>query len=68
LFPQVFQAYLSSNNQTGLGYSEVQRILANQNVSISFEQLVRTVQELCDAGRLYTTIDDEHYCTTSDEF
>ncbi len=65
---QIFQAYLSSSNQMGLSYDEVQRILRSQNVNVSFDQLVKTVQELCDAGRLYTTIDDEHYCTTSDEY
>jgi hypothetical protein len=69
IFPrrQIFTAYLSCTTPIGYGFQEVLDVLKQGGVHITFDQLVRGVQELCDAGRLYTTTDEEHYLTTGSE-
>jgi hypothetical protein len=54
--------------QTGLHNQEVLQILKRQGHSITLDQLIRTVQQLCEDGRLYTTIDDEHYKPTQADY
>ncbi len=66
---QIFAAYQSGpRDGAGLKYDEVMNILKRKGVNINFDQLVRGVQQLCNDGRLYTTIDDEHFLPTSDEY
>lgn len=58
---QVYTAYLSGGSrQEGLHNSEVMRILRGNGVTISQEQMIRIADQLCDDGRLYTTVDEEH--------
>eukprot|EP01040_Poterioochromonas_malhamensis_P007584 gene7584-8187_t len=65
----IFAAYQSGpRDGAGLKYDEVMNILKRKGVNINFDQLVRGVQQLCNDGRLYTTIDDEHFLPTSDEY
>lgn len=56
------------SRQEGLKYDEVLRILKGQGLNLSYDQLVKTVDQLCNDGRLYTTIDEEHYRPTTDEW
>lgn len=66
----VFNAYLigSRGNQAGLSYHEALQALERQGLKIGRDQLVASVQQLCNEGRLYTTLDDEHYGPTVDDF
>jgi hypothetical protein len=56
------------HSQAGLSYHDALALLKQKNINISMDQLHRGVQQLCEDGRLYTTIDDEHYRPTSEEF
>jgi replication factor A2 len=66
----IFKAYLKGmNNQAGLSYQEALYHAHNLGANaLTMPQLIQGVQQLCEDGRLYTTIDDEHYRPTSDEF
>lgn len=65
----VYEAYLKgAHSQTGLSYHDALTVLRQKNININQDQLVRAVQSLCEDGRLYTTIDDEHYRPTSDDY
>lgn len=44
------------------------QVLKRKGVNINLDQLVKGVQQLCDDGRLYTTIDDMHLLPTADEY
>jgi hypothetical protein len=64
----VFKAYLTAiDRRDGLKFDEAMRILKSQGIMISMDQLVKAVDTLCNEGRLYTTIDDEHYKPTTEE-
>jgi hypothetical protein len=56
------------NTQAGLRFTDALALLKKKGVNITQDQLIRGVQHLCDEGRLYTTIDDEHYKPTTDDF
>ena len=58
----------SRGNQAGLSYHEALQALERQGLKIGRDQLVASVQQLCNEGRLYTTLDDEHYGPTVDDF
>jgi replication factor A2 len=65
----VFNAYRAgASRQEGLHYGEVQQVLRSNGINISQDQLVRVVVKLCNNGRLYTTIDEEHYRPTVEDF
>lgn len=65
----VFNAYRSGGSrQEGMHYGEVIQVLRSKGINISQDQLIRTVSQLCNDGRLYTTIDEEHYRPTIDEY
>ena len=42
--------------------------LRTQNVSLQPHELMSHVRQLCDDGRLYSTVDDEHHKPTSEDF
>lgn len=56
------------NNQTGLSFTEVLQILKSRGIVITKDQLVRVVSQLCEEGRLYTTIDEEYYRPTTEDY
>jgi replication factor A2 len=65
----IFNAYASNINQdTGIRLDEVLAILKSKGIIISFEQLTKGVEQLCNDGRLYTTIDEEHHRATGEEY
>jgi ribosomal protein L20 len=62
---QIFNAYLGgAKYQAGLSYDQVLSSLKQQGININLDQLCKGVAQLCEDGRLYTTIDDEHYKPT----
>lgn len=64
---QIYQAYLQGvNNLEGLSFERAFNVLQSMNVRITMDQLRRGAQQLCEDGRLYTTIDDEHYRPTAE--
>lgn len=69
LVDDIFRAYMTGiDNQTGLSFSEVLQILKNRGIMITKDQLVRVVSQLCEEGRLYTTIDEEYYRPTTEDY
>ncbi len=65
---QVYSAYLGLGSDSGgLHYNTVLDKLQRKGVSLTFEQLTRTVAQLCDDGRLYSTIDENHYRPTGED-
>ena len=64
----VYSEYLGLGSDSGgLPYDTVLHKLQRKNVNMSMEQLMRTVQQLCDDGRLYSTIDENHYRPTGED-
>jgi len=68
--PQIYQAYTgrSSANQEGLPLQAALQILRTKGVNLQPHELLNHVRQLCDDGRLYSTIDDEHHKPTSEDF
>jgi hypothetical protein len=51
-----------------MSYEDVMRVLKSQGHNIGIDKLMAGVMQLCEDGRLYTTIDDNHYRPTTDEY
>jgi len=51
-----------------MSFAEVAYVLKSQGLHISLDKLNQGVQQLCEDGRLYTTIDDQHYRPTSVDY
>ncbi len=65
---QVYSAYLGLGSDSGgLHYNTVLDKLTRQGVALNMDGLMRTVAQLCDDGRLYSTIDENHYRPTGDD-
>uniref|UniRef100_A0A7S3GU06 Replication protein A C-terminal domain-containing protein n=1 Tax=Spumella elongata TaxID=89044 RepID=A0A7S3GU06_9STRA len=66
----IYQAYTgrSSANQEGLPLQAALQILRTKGVNLQPHELLNHVRQLCDDGRLYSTIDDEHHKPTSEDF
>eukprot|EP01039_Chlorochromonas_danica_P000284 gene284-303_t len=63
----IYQAYLQgAHSLEGLSFERTFNVLQSMNVRITMDQLRRGAQQLCEDGRLYTTIDDEHYRPTAE--
>lgn len=60
----MYQAYVAQANSGGLSFQNALRNIQNSGTNISMDQLMRTVSQLCDDGRLYSTIDENHYLPT----
>ena len=69
-YPQIYQAYTGrgSANQEGLPLQSALQILRTKGVNLQPHELLNHVRQLCDDGRLYSTIDDEHHKPTSEDF
>ena len=67
---QIYQAYTGrgSANQEGLPLQSALQILRTKGVNLQPHELLNHVRQLCDDGRLYSTIDDEHHKPTSEDF
>lgn len=69
VYEDVFNAYrVGASRQEGMHYGEILQVLRGKGVNLNQEMLIRVVQQLCNDGRLYTTIDEEHYRPTVDDF
>lgn len=44
------------------------QILRGKGLNLQPQELMNHVRQLCDDGRLYSTIDDEHHKPTSEDF
>jgi len=65
----IFSAYASNINQDiGMRYEEVMATLKSRGITISFDQLTKGVEQLCNDGRLYTTIDEDHHRATGEDY
>lgn len=58
----------SAENQEGLHMSAALAALRAKGVNMQPHELMNHVRQLCDDGRLYSTIDDEHHKPTSEDF
>jgi len=68
LSDMVYSVYTGQNPDSGgLAYQNALMLLQKRNINISMDQLVRTVSQLCDDGRLYSTIDENHYRPTGED-
>jgi hypothetical protein len=43
-------------------------ILRSKGINMQPQELMQHVRQLCDDGRLYSTVDDEHHKPTSEDF
>lgn len=61
----VYDIYRTSGaNEVGLAIQDVSRILKSKGSNIPFDKLQLYVARLCDDGRLYTSVDEDHHCPT----
>jgi hypothetical protein len=67
---QVYQAYTGRgpDNQEGLHMNAALSILRGKGINMQPQELMQHVRQLCDDGRLYSTVDDEHHKPTSEDF
>lgn len=49
-------------------YDEVMAALKSRGIVISLDQLTKGVEQLCNDGRLYTTIDEDHHRATGEDY
>lgn len=67
-FEQVYAVYSSKAFPDGMHLKYALRALHAKGVHMQPHVLLECVRELCDDGRLYSTIDDEHHKCTCDDF
>ena len=57
----------ANKSATGPANDVMLAMLNNSGLNINMNQLRACVSQLCDDGKLYTTIDDEHYKPTTED-
>jgi hypothetical protein len=65
---QVYQVYTGRGDTEGLHMGAALNALRGKGVNMQPHDLMNHVRQLCDDGRLYSTIDDEHHKPTSEDF
>lgn len=62
--------YTSNNTKSeeGLSVANVLGILRARGVNIQPNNLVAVIRQLCDDGRLYSTMDEDHHKPTSEDY
>eukprot|EP01038_Epipyxis_sp_PR26KG_P005531 gene5531-7648_t len=66
---KVFSDLSSNNNDpVGITYTDVLQYLTVKGNRVSLEQLRKAVLELSNDGRIFSTIDDDHYLPTSNDY
>ena len=56
------------DNQEGLHMQQALDSLRSNGINMQPHELMNHVRQLCDDGRLYSTVDDEHHKPTSEDF
>ena len=58
----------SKGSQQGLHLQDVLGVLRGKGINMQSHELVNFVHVLCDEGKLYSTVDDNHHKPTSEDY
>jgi hypothetical protein len=52
----------------GLHVHQLMALMRTKGINLAQEQVMQHVRQLCDDGKLYTTLDDDHHKPTCEDF